>query len=82
MRRVLTNYRDFNSVHYRYECVSVLTSAVSFVGIYKVAKREKNYFGTLLEKLMDATEKHMKNSNCKSGNMWLSFQLINAIFLL
>ncbi|XP_056005193.1 antiviral innate immune response receptor RIG-I-like isoform X2 [Ostrea edulis] len=31
--------------------------------IYKVAKREKNYFGTLLEKLMDATEKHMKNSN-------------------
>ncbi|XP_061171542.1 antiviral innate immune response receptor RIG-I-like isoform X2 [Saccostrea echinata] len=30
--------------------------------LYKVHRREKNYYGTLVEKLMDATEKHMKNS--------------------
>lgn len=30
--------------------------------IYKVTKREKDHFGTLLHKLMDATEKYMKNS--------------------
>lgn len=30
--------------------------------LYKVTKREKDHFGTLLHKLMDATEKYMKNS--------------------
>lgn len=30
--------------------------------LYKVSKREKDHFGTLLHKLMDATEKYMKNS--------------------
>lgn len=30
--------------------------------LYKVPKREKDHFGTLLHKLMDATEKYMKNS--------------------
>lgn len=33
--------------------------------LYKVSKREKDHFGTLLHKLMDATEKYMKNSKCK-----------------
>lgn len=33
--------------------------------LYKVTKREKDHFGTLLHKLMDATEKYMKNSKCK-----------------
>lgn len=34
--------------------------------LYKVQKREKDYFGTLLNKLMDATEKYMKQSKCET----------------
>lgn len=34
--------------------------------LYKVQKREKDYFGTLLNKLMDATEKYMKQQKCET----------------
>lgn len=34
--------------------------------LYKVPKREKDYFGTLLNKLMDATEKYMKQQKCET----------------
>lgn len=33
--------------------------------LYKVTKREKDYFGIFLYKLMDVTEKYMKNLKCK-----------------
>lgn len=42
--------------------------------LYKVSKREKDHFGTLLHKLMDATEKYMKNSKCKIMISYSTFE--------
>lgn len=42
--------------------------------LYKVTKREKDHFGTLLHKLMDATEKYMKNSKCKIMISYSTFE--------